>query len=259
MIQKYLSIYPLKSHEQGLKAVQFQILTHRPLIKPGCTPFSYEVKEVGAESSAGKLTMKEKHKKESIAQRIAHAKGEITAKDVSNKKNYEKIKLAQSIAHAKGEITARDVLNKKHNEKNNEKIKIAQRIAHAKGEITARDVSNKKNSKKNSKKTAAKNKALRLAANLAYIRSHPELLKLKMSDGKLNSVAKKIYKTPSTYFGGLSPKQGLRSGRFSLYVGITKRDLKAESFRFLTRRGTECTEFTTGSLFQLLIIIQIIH
>ena len=201
LIQKYLSIYPLKSHKQGLKAVQFQILTHRPLIKPGCTPFSYEVKEVGAESSAGKLTMKEKHKKESIAQRIAHAKGEITAKDVSNKKN-----------------------NKKNNAKNN-----------------------------------AKNKALRLAANLAYIRSHPELLKLKMSDGKLNSVAKKIYNTPSTYFGGLSPKQGLRSGRFSLYVGITKRDLKAESFRFLTRRGTECTEFTTGSLFQLLIIIQIIH
>ena len=249
----------MKSHEQGLKAVQFQILTHRPLIKPDCTPFSYEVKEVGAESSAGKLTMKEKHKKESIAQRIAHAKGEITAKDVLNKKhnekNNEKKKIAQCIAHAKGEITALDVSNKKKNEK----IKIAQRIAHAKGEITAKDVLNKKNNKKNNAKNNAKNKALRLAANLAYIRSHPELLKLKMSDGKLNSVAKKIYNTPSTYFGGLSPKQGLRSGRFSLYVGITKRDLKAESFRFLTRRGTECTEFTTGSLFQLLIIIQIIH
>ena len=36
-IKKNISIYPSKSHQQGLKAVQGQILRCRPLIKPQCT------------------------------------------------------------------------------------------------------------------------------------------------------------------------------------------------------------------------------
>ena len=36
-IKKNISIYPSKSHQQGLKAVQGQILRCRPLIKPHCT------------------------------------------------------------------------------------------------------------------------------------------------------------------------------------------------------------------------------
>ena len=68
-----------------------------------------------------------------------------------------------------------------------------------------------------------------------------------MTDSQLNSEAEKIYNTSSSYFGGLSPKADLRSGLYSIYCGITKLDLKSESFRFLTRRGT-LTDFILANI-----------
>ena len=91
----------------------------------------------------------------------------------------------------------------------------------------------KKNNKKNNKKTTDK----RREENLKYIKSNPKLVSKLMSLNDLEAKAQKIYTSPNALFGGMSPQQALRSGKYGIYCGVTKRSLLEEAERWLERRG----------------------
>lgn len=118
-------------------------------------------------------------------------------------------------ARAKVEV---DKSNAKNNPKNNAK-------------------NNPKNSAKNNAKTNAKTKLLLKEENLARIAGDPELAVHLMSDEDVAEVTRDLLDEIHAELDGMTLRAAVASGKWAIYIGLTKRRLRDEALRFLTQRG----------------------
>ncbi len=86
--------------------------------------------------------------------------------------------------------------------------------------------------------SSAIKKAALASANRAELLANPLVSHLVLSESELENEVKSILRRRLEEFGGMSIEEALRSGGYSVYVGMTRRSIADEFLRFLTIRGS---------------------
>ena len=81
-------------------------------------------------------------------------------------------------------------------------------------------------------------KAKLAETNRAELLANPHISKDLLTEDQLKSEVKTILSTSFVELGDKVLKNAMQSGRYSVYVGMTRRALEDEFLRFLTQRGT---------------------